>query len=141
MNPTALAALLFVLPAACGSTAVPEQPRAEPVTVYPIDANTADAILKDAMSREFAAEQIERVTAPHMGFKATTYAALDHSTLSVYRVQANGRRSDGSTVAGFSFELKTTGVGDEGTVRAARVKNRILAAAKREAHGLPLAAP
>ena len=60
-------------------------------------ANVADTIVRDAMRTEFGAAKMQRITAPHMGYKATKVAAEDTLAVLAFRIQAKGARRDGST--------------------------------------------
>jgi len=133
---TTAALLLCALAAACTSTG---DKTTEPVLVYPISANDADTIVQNAMRPEFKATAVQRLTAPHMGYKGTLVAAADSIAIRAYRIQAKGQRRDGSTVPGFYFEVSDSGNSEAGASAVERIRTRITAAAKREAGGLPKA--
>jgi len=131
------ALLLFLLLTACESTVTEAEP--EPQLVYPISANVADSIVLNAIRPEMERATVQRVSAPHMGYKATAVNATDTVAVLAYRIQAVGRRSNGSTTPGFLFDVRHSGDSAKAAAAAKRIRTRILAAAQREAGGLPIA--
>ena len=135
---TIAAILLCLLLTACGTTA-PSDADKGPDLVFPITANVADRILLDAMRPELGSADIVRITAPHMGYKATTVSADNSFAVLAFRIPARGQRRSGATVPCFYFEVDGSSGSADAEAAADRVRTRILAAARREAGALPMA--
>ena len=135
---TIAATLLCLLLTACGSTATSDADPG-PKLVYPISANVADKIVLDAMKPELESATVQRITAPHMGYKATTVAANNSIAVLAFRIPARGQRRSGATVQCFYFEVTPSSGSEVAAAAAERIRIRIDAAARREAGGLPIA--
>lgn len=94
----------------CSSTQSMGTPaQGNPAQMFQISSEVADRLVGAALMEEFPNVPLTRVDLPYKGYLAVHRFALDSQTFTAYMIPAKGIAPSGEHVAGYYFEVTSSG--------------------------------